>query len=89
MAPGTPAFMAAFIARDKTKASFSFSVPAGKTMGYGYQNEKGKFISARNMKGATLGEPKLIPSLEHVTVSYKYNDASKSWHINTMYPSNK
>ncbi|MCL1124555.1 DUF637 domain-containing protein [Shewanella surugensis] len=89
VAPGTPAFMEAFIVRDRTKESFSFSISTGKSMGYGYQNETGGFVSAKSMKGVTLGEPRLVDSLTYVKVSYKYNKASDSWHMNTMYPSNK
>ena len=55
MAPGTPAFMEAFISRDKTKASFSFSVPAGKKMGHGFINATGGFVPKSGSNN--LGDP--------------------------------
>ena len=79
--------MAAFIARDMKSEQFTFSVPAGKKMGHGFINATGGPVKKSGSNN--LGAPTEIDSLTFVTVSYKYNDASKSWHINTMYPSNK
>ena len=73
--PGTPAFQQKLSSLPLDIKRFNFSVPAGKSMGYGY--------------GRAVGDntPVLVESLTHVKVHYSFNDESKLWVINTLYPS--
>ena len=73
--PGTPAFQHALANKSK-EYSFSFKVPAGKSMGYGYR----KSVNGR--------PPELVESLSYVKVSYNFSKESNSWVINTLFPTN-
>lgn len=53
------------------KGSFTMTIPMNKTMGYGFERQ-------------TLNK---VTGLNHVTVSYNLDPATKAWYINTMYPS--
>ena len=55
-APSTEAYKNAFSSRDLSKNTFSFSVPAGKSLGYGYRNSTGAAVRKKELKVMTLTE---------------------------------